>query len=87
MDLTEQANDAHFSPRLVTVDRAARLLGIGRTTLYELIAEGELQVVHIHRSARIPIDAIDAYVARLREARRPTGRASARLRRVGNADT
>jgi excisionase family DNA binding protein len=53
-------------PRLVTVPDAARLLGIGRTTAYELIAAGQLEVVHIGRSTRVPTTAVDSFVNRLR---------------------
>jgi excisionase family DNA binding protein len=63
-----------IAPRLVTILRAAELLGVGRTTGYELVAAGELEVVHIGRAARIPIESIDAYVMRLREAARPPSR-------------
>lgn len=34
-------------PLLLTVVEAAAMLGVGRTTAYELIAAGQLQVVHI----------------------------------------
>ncbi len=51
---------------LLTVREAATLLGIGRSTLYELIANGEVEVVHIGRSARVPRDALDDFVRRLR---------------------
>ncbi|MEY2422457.1 MAG: hypothetical protein QOI95_2524 [Acidimicrobiaceae bacterium] len=37
---------------LLTVVEAATMLGVGRTKAYELIAGGELQVVHIGRAAR-----------------------------------
>jgi excisionase family DNA binding protein len=63
----EPMTEAILGPRLVTIIGAGRLLGVGRTTVYQLIGDGELQVVHVHRSARIPVESIDAYVARLRE--------------------
>ncbi len=47
---------------LLTVVEAAAMLGVGRTTAYELIAAGELQVVHIGRSARVPLVAVHRYV-------------------------
>jgi excisionase family DNA binding protein len=53
-------------PRLVTIALAGRLLGVGRSTAYELVAAGELEVVHIGRAARVPVAAVDAYVERLR---------------------
>ena len=70
----DHEGSADVAPRLVTILRAAELLGVGRTTGYELVAAGELEVVHIGRSARIPIDSIDAYIVRLREAARPPSR-------------
>ena len=54
---------------LLTIPEAAQRLGVGRTTVYELTARGELEVVHIGRAARIPATALDAFVARLRAKR------------------
>ncbi len=56
--------------RLLTVDQAAAALGVGRTTTRKLIREGELEAVHVGRCTRIPIDAVDELVRRLRS-RRP----------------
>ena len=53
-------------PLLLTIREAAALLSVGRTTVYELIAEGELETVHIGRSVRVPADAARSFVARLR---------------------
>jgi excisionase family DNA binding protein len=54
-------------PRLLTVVEAGRLLGVGRTTVYDLIARGELCVVHIGRAARVTVASVDSFVARLLE--------------------
>ncbi len=51
---------------LLTPERAADQLDIGRTTVYGLIATGELDSVKIGRSRRIPAEALVAYVERLR---------------------
>lgn len=51
---------------LYSIVQAARALGVGRSTVYELIGAGDLEVVHIGRSARIPVEAIHAFVRRLR---------------------
>jgi len=51
---------------LLTMIDAARALSIGRTTMYELVAAGEIGVVHIGRSVRIPADALHAFVERRR---------------------
>ena len=43
---------------LLTVADAARALAIGRTTMYELIRDGSIPVIHIGRSTRVPVDAV-----------------------------
>ena len=53
-------------PILLTITEAARLLSIGRTLTYELIASGDLDVVHIGRAARVPLDAVHEFVAHRR---------------------
>lgn len=58
-----------ISKRLLTIREAAQVLGVGRTTVYELIANDELEVVHIGRSARIPMEAIDVFIDGLRSKR------------------
>lgn len=54
---------------LLSVEEVARALGIGRSKTYELIATGELEVVHIGRAARVPVAAVEAFVERLRHNR------------------
>jgi excisionase family DNA binding protein len=51
---------------LLTIVEAARVLSIGRTTMYELVGAGEIEVVHIGRSARVPVGALHEYVERRR---------------------
>ena len=51
---------------LMTVTEAALSLGVSRSTLYELIGRRELEVVHIGRSARVPVEALHALVERMR---------------------
>ncbi|MFF7675698.1 helix-turn-helix domain-containing protein [Actinacidiphila glaucinigra] len=51
---------------LLTVEEAARRLGVGRTTCFALIASGELESVKVGSLRRIPADALAVYVARLR---------------------
>jgi excisionase family DNA binding protein len=40
-------------PICVKVNEAARMIGVGRTKLYELIASGEIEAVKLGKSTRI----------------------------------
>jgi len=51
---------------LFTTAEAAELLGLGRSTVYELLASGALESICIGRARRIPHEALVAYVGRLR---------------------
>ena len=53
---------------LDTIEGTARRLGVGRSMVYELIKEGELETVKIGRCRRIPVDSISALVQRRRTA-------------------
>jgi excisionase family DNA binding protein len=41
-------------------------MDVGRSKIFELMATGELESVRIGRSRRIPLDALKAYIERLR---------------------
>jgi excisionase family DNA binding protein len=51
--------------RLLTPEGAAQALGIGRTLVYELLGSGRLRSVRIGTCRRVPVSAIDDFVARL----------------------
>jgi excisionase family DNA binding protein len=53
---------------LVTPEEAGRRLSIGRTTVYELMADGELESVLVRRCRRIPVKALVSFVDRLQAA-------------------
>jgi len=55
---------AALEPLLVTIPQAAKILGIGRTSLYALMASGELPVIRYGRIVRISRRAIDAHIER-----------------------
>lgn len=55
---------------LLSIEEAGHALGVRRTKVYELIRRGDLEVVHIDRSARVPVESVRAYVDRLRTAAR-----------------
>lgn len=48
--------------RLLSVDEAARTLGIGRSALYAEIAAGRVTTVKVGRRRLIPSKAITAYI-------------------------
>jgi excisionase family DNA binding protein len=56
----------HRQVWLVTLPAAARLLGVSRSKLYELVAAGELPTVRIGRSRRIAVADLEALVRRCR---------------------
>ena len=49
----------------VRVPEAALRLGIGKSKLYELMAEGEISVVRIGRGVRVPVHVLAEYAERL----------------------
>ena len=53
-------------PLLVTIEEAAAMLSIGRTTVYELVWSGKLTPLRIGRSVRFARDQLEAFVADLR---------------------
>jgi excisionase family DNA binding protein len=56
--------------RLLSIPDVAHRLCVGRTSVYALISSGDLEVVHIGRSVRVPVAAIDEFVARKRDEQR-----------------
>ena len=49
---------------LLTVPEAAQALGIGRSVVYELLLTGELLGIKIGRARRIPLVALESFIAR-----------------------
>ena len=64
MSQTTQIEDAQ--PVMLTVVEAAQRLSIGRSMLYELMASGAIESVHIGRLRRIPVDCLADFVDRCR---------------------
>lgn len=57
-----------IAPELLTVriKEACRITGIGRSKLYELIAEGEIEVIKVGAMTLVPIEGLRAFVGRAR---------------------
>lgn len=54
--------DSTQRPRLLlTVEEAAEVLAVGRTTVFHLIRSGELATVRIGRLRRIPMEALQDF--------------------------
>ena len=53
---------------MLTVEEAARQLGIGRTIMYSLVMTGDVESISIGRLRRVPADALTTYINRLRDA-------------------
>ena len=47
---------------LLRAEEVARLLGIGRTKTFEMLARGELPVVRIGRAVRVPREALYRWI-------------------------
>ena len=57
-----------MTPRLtVRVPDAMRMLGIGRTKLYELVGQGEIDIIKIGKATRVVVESLHAFVSRQRE--------------------
>jgi excisionase family DNA binding protein len=52
---------------LVRPEDAARVLGVGRTKIYELIRSGALRSVRVGGLRRVPVAALNEFVTRLEE--------------------
>ncbi|MFE9827129.1 helix-turn-helix domain-containing protein [Streptomyces halstedii] len=69
LEHTEPTSDAPLVA--LTVEEAARRLGVGRTTMYALIASGEVGSVLIGRLRRVPVEALATYLADRSQAAAP----------------
>jgi excisionase family DNA binding protein len=54
-----------MQPLLVSITESCRLLGVGRTKLYELIASGELRIRKIGRKSLISMSDLERWAERL----------------------
>jgi len=61
--MNARATAPGLAPLAHTIPEAAALLGVGRTTVYELIRAGELPSIRIRSGRRVTRAAIDAFLA------------------------
>jgi excisionase family DNA binding protein len=50
---------------LLSIEEVSRALSLGRSTVYELISAGKLEVVHIGRAARVTVSSLEAFIRSL----------------------
>ena len=55
-------NDAEVAPDVYTVDEVAQKLRIGRNTVYELVARGDIPHIRFGNTIRIPADELDEWL-------------------------
>ena len=53
-----------LSPICVGVDEAARLIGVARSMLYEMISNGDIQTFKLGRRRLIRVKTLEAFVRR-----------------------
>jgi excisionase family DNA binding protein len=62
--MMSEQKDELFDGGLVTVQRAAEFLGVGRTTVYGLMNSGKLPTAKIGKCVRIPMGAVKQFAQR-----------------------
>lgn len=55
-----------INPICVRINDAARMIGVGRTKLYELIASGEVETVKLGKSTRVITASLHRLIMRQR---------------------
>jgi excisionase family DNA binding protein len=60
---TIQADQGIQSKLLVSVEEAAQMLSIGRSLVYKLVMSKQVLSVKIGRNRRIPVFALEAFIA------------------------
>ena len=58
------SSESRLDPIAVTVDEACRVMGIGRTTLYELLQGGEVRGFSVGRRRLVSVASIREWEAR-----------------------
>jgi excisionase family DNA binding protein len=70
-DEPTRGSNSPTDPVYLTVAEVGRRLSLGRTTVWKLISDGELETVRLsERAVRVPVASVEAYVARQLERER-----------------
>ena len=57
-----RVSEGASEPLVLTIDEAAEWLRVSRSTIYHLLATGELVAVKIGRSTRIPTSSLERFI-------------------------
>lgn len=60
---TDPAGEMSHVKLLLSVEEAAAALSLGRSLVYELVMRGEIRSIKIRRVRRIPVDALEEFIA------------------------
>ncbi len=63
----EDKDETRMQRACLTAEETARILGIGRTFVYELLASGRLESLKLGRRRLVPVDAIERLIAEERQ--------------------
>jgi excisionase family DNA binding protein len=61
----QTAEETAETPRLLSIKQACRILGLGRSNLYTMMASGRVRSVTVGRRRFVPREAIDEFIATL----------------------
>ena len=61
-----------FETLAVKISEAVRTTGIGRTKLYELMNEGQIETIKVGTATLIPVDSLRRFLDRLRRTHPPS---------------
>ncbi len=61
---TDVLGDIAHVKLLLSVEEAAVALSLGRSLVYDLVMCGDIRSIKVRRTRRIPVDALQEYIAR-----------------------
>jgi excisionase family DNA binding protein len=63
---TDTKQEQPIAPLSVRISTAVKMIGIGRSKIYELIQEGEIEIVKIGSATLIPVTSLERLLERKR---------------------
>jgi len=63
----QRPSSERYIPVALRVAEAARMVGLGRSKFYELIASGDIETVKVGRCTLVPLESLFSLIDRARE--------------------